>query len=275
MNFPKKTTALVLAGGVALASAAYGIGTQAGGGAAAAGDRGAPGDWRDGDRPGVWHRGPGQRFDDLAADLGVDAGELEDALRDFHERQHADRADRFATALADALGKPAEEVRAALDELRTDGRARFAKRIAGELGIDASKVEAALDELEDERPRDPFGFAEALAGKLGLDTEDVEDALAQLRPDRPGRPHRHMAAPLSGLASALDVTRGELRDALREMRAGLRSGWEDRRDELVEFLAQRFGLSEDKVEEALPELPGPGPRPGPSPGPGPHGPPGP
>jgi hypothetical protein len=194
MRSNRKATAFAVAGAVALASAAYGIGTQTGDGTATA--RGGP------------ERGPGIRFGfgfgfgDLADRLGVDADELRDALADFHRERAGDMREGFAAALAEALGKPADEVEAALDEVRP-GRER----------------------------RGPCG------------------------------PH----VSLRRLESALDVTRAELRRALRELRADAESAWEDRRDDLVAFLAERFGLSEDEVEEALPDLPGPGPHPGPPP----------
>ncbi len=123
----------------------------------------------------------------------------------------------------------------------------------------------ALDELKDERPEpgqpgEPGGFAAALAEKLGLETDDVEAALMELRPDRrDGRHGPRHAMPLRQLAAELDVTRGELRKALREMRAGADFRPQDRRDELVKFLADRFELSEEKVDEALPEFAGRGP----------------
>ncbi|MGH2500369.1 MAG: hypothetical protein ACRDF0_09830 [Candidatus Limnocylindria bacterium] len=165
---------------MALASAAYGIGTQTGGGTASAARDGAA---RNGE----------PRFDGLADELGVDAGELRDALADFHEREEGARRDA-ATALAEALDKPVDEVQAALDEVRPDDGAR-----------------------------------------------------------RGCAPH----VSLRRLAAALDVTRPELRRALREARAGADSAWEDRRDDLVAFLADRFGLTEDEVEQALPERVGP------------------
>jgi hypothetical protein len=178
----KAATAAVLAGAVALASAAYGVGTQTGDGTAeAARDRGAdPG-------PGLF-----MRFDGLADELGVDPDELEQALRDFHEQEEGEIRDAFATALADALGKPVDEVRAALDEVGPgEGR-------------------------------------------------------------RPGcAPH----VSLRRLAAELDVTRAELREALRETRAGVDEPFRDRHEDLVAFLADRFGLSEERVEGALPEPP--------------------
>jgi hypothetical protein len=181
MRSPKKAaTAAVLAGAVALASAAYGIGTQAGDGTAEAA--------RDGQA-----RAEPRLFmsvDDLAEELGVDADELEDAMREVR--------DAFASALAEALGKPADEVRAALDEVR------------------------------------------------------------------PGEGMRPGCAPhvsLRRLAAELDVTRGELREALRESRPGVDVPFENLHEDLVTFLADRLGVSKEKVEEALPEPPAPGDRP--------------
>jgi hypothetical protein len=181
---------------VALSSAAYGIGTQAGDGTAAARD----GTAQNGGPRGGWERPPGLGFEGLADELGVDAAELRDALADFHEQQDGARRDAFAAALAEALGKPVDDVEAALEEVGPGDGAR-----------------------------------------------------------RPCGGH----VPLRQLAAALDVTRPELRKALREVRASADSAWEDRRDDLVTFLAERFGLSEDEVEQALPDLPRPGP-----PGPG-------
>jgi hypothetical protein len=190
MKSSKAATAAVLAGAVALASAAYGIGTQTGDGNAEAARDGAT-------EVAVEGRvGPGQaffmRFDGLADELGVDADQLEDAMRDFHEQNEGDMRDAFATALADALGKPADEVKAAL----------------GEVG--------------------------------------------------PGEGRRPGCAPhvsLRRLAAELDVTRSELRKALRETRAGVESSFEQRHEDLVTFLADRLGISKEKVEQALPEPP--------------------
>ena len=86
--------------------------------------------------------------------------------------------------------------------------------------------------------------------------------------------------PLRALAAALDVSRDELRKAFRELQAEARDGFERKHDELVQFLAERFDLSTEKVEKALPAPPAfdgrrpPGPPGGPPGGPGPHGPPG-
>jgi hypothetical protein len=188
MRTSKAAIAAILAGAVALASAAYGIGTQSGDGTAAARDDGERGS-RSG---GAWQLPPPPGFEDLAEELGVDEDELRDALADFHEREDAERRDTFAGALAEALGKPVEEVRAALDEVG---------------------------------------------------------------PDEGMRPGCAPDVSLRRLAAELDVTGSELREALRETRAGVDSSFEKDREDLVAFLADRLGLSEDEVEEALPEWP--------------------
>jgi hypothetical protein len=187
MRTPKAATAAILAGAVALASAAYGIGTQSGDGTASAGDGGERGSRSSRD----WEP-PAAAFGDLADELGVDADELRDALSEFHEREFRERRDAFARALAEALGKPVDEVESALEEVGP-GQGRL-----------------------------------------------------------PGcAPH----VSLRRLAAELDVTRAELRRALRETRNESDRAFEDHRDDLVAFLADRFGLSEDEVEEALPEGP--------------------
>jgi hypothetical protein len=193
MRSRTKTAVVALAGAVALSSAAYGIGTQVGGGTASAGD----GDERGVER-GFAFGGPppglGRRlhigFDGLADELGVDAGELREALEDFSEQRKDDPGQNFAAALAKALDKPVEDVEAALDDVapREPLRGRCL-------------------------PRPPFG----------------------------------------DLAEELGVSKAELREALRELRP--EDNWKERHDELARFLAERFDLSRDEVEEALPEPP--------------------
>lgn len=193
----------MLTGAVAVASAAYGLGSQADDGAAVA--RG--GESRTGGPPIFMERGPGPGFQKLAKTLGVDADELAKALRDFHEQGESARRDGFATALAESLG---------------------------------------------------------------VDAADVRKALFEVRPDR-GHRHRHPAMPLRQLASALDVSRAELRTALREVRAGAENGREEHKQALAKFLADRFDLDVDEVSDALGELPRPVP-PGHGGRPGPGGP---
>jgi hypothetical protein len=264
MRFPKKTTAAALAGAVGLASAAYGVGSATGGGSAVAESSSGQSGSGQRDRPpgGPHDRGPGDpgpALDNFADALGVDAEELQDALKDFHDQHRADNRAAFAATLGKALGKSAADVEAAFDGLFEKRDGRFAGRLADELGLDADKVASALGELRDEKPRDPGSFAAALADKLGMDSDKVDDALRAIRPDGRARHHRHGALPLRQLATALDVTRAELRKAFRDLREGADSAAKDRRAELVAFLAERFGISKEKVDGALPQFPGPGP----------------
>lgn len=223
MRLTRRTTALVLAGAATVASAGYGIGTQVDGGSALAGSNGAA---RDGSS--ARDHGPGPRFDGLAETLGVNADELEAALRDFGEQNDGDRRGELAAALAEALGIDADRVESALGDLHARLEARFEGR--------------------------------------------AEDGHS----DRAGRARHERAFPTRQLAAALDVTRPELRKALREVRAGAESAAEERHAELARFLAERFDLGAAKVADALGELqpshrgPGHGPRPG---GPGHGGPP--
>jgi len=258
MRSPKKTTAVVLAGAVALGSVAYGLGSQTGDGSAAA--RG------DAARSGDWGPGPGAGFDDLAETLGVDVDELGSALRDFHDQKMTERRAALATALAEALGKSREDVEQALTRRHEAEHARVAKRLADELGLDADKVEAALEKVMDADREDgehgPGAFFDDLAAELGVSADAIEEAFREAGPRR--REGRHRGPELSGLAAALDVSRAELRRALRSIRSGEHA---DRNpsDELAAFLAERFDLDQSKVEDALDELPGPhwgGPHPG-------------
>jgi hypothetical protein len=271
MKTPTKATALVLAGAVGLASAAYGIGSQAGDGSASAGSGSAGNVTAE---RGFDH-GPPPGFDALADALGVDADELEQAMRDFHEQQGDDARNAFAGSLAKALGISADKVNEAFAQIEDNHKTRFAAKLASQLGLETAQVRAALEQLTSDGPGDPGAFAETLAAELGVEVEKLEDAFDALRPDPGARRHeRHGAAPLRQLASALDVSRAELRKALREVRAGADSGWEQREAELKAFLAERFGLSAEKVDDALADLPRPerGPGPGWHHGPGPGGP---
>jgi transcriptional regulator with XRE-family HTH domain len=143
-----KTTAMVLAGSVALASTAYGIGSQSGDGTTDAATRSAKA------------AAGGQT---LAERLGVSEAKLRAAFEDIRKDDPPPGGDpraRLEKALADALGRPQTEIADALDQLRkqheaehAERRAAFAKSLADELGIDASKVTAALDKLRPERAR--------------------------------------------------------------------------------------------------------------------------
>jgi transcriptional regulator with XRE-family HTH domain len=262
MHTSRRTTVIVVGGALAVASVGYGLGTQADDGTAVAGGeqsseaRSRLGPPAFGERC----RPPG--FEDLADRLGVDAGELEQALRDFRENEHGDRRDELAASLAKALGISADRVSAAFERMHEQREARFAARLAEALDVDADRVQAALDKLMDDSPTPPHELAQSLADELDVDVTDVRRALFESRPDR-GRMHRHRELPLRQLASALGVSRSDLRAALRELRAGSDDRWEQHQRALAEFLADRFELSADDVADALDELPRPVPHPHP------------
>jgi transcriptional regulator with XRE-family HTH domain len=267
---------IVVGGALAVASVGYGLGTQADDGTAVAGgDQSSEGKSRGGGMHAFVVRGQPPGFENLADTLGVDADELEQALRDFHESERGDRRDEFAATLAKALGISSGKVSSALEQLHQRHEARFGERLAKALGVDADKVQAALDKITDDGPAPLHEFEQALADELGVAVGDVRKALFESRPE-PGRMHRHRdVMPLRQLASALGVTRAELRSALHELRSSVKDDWEEHSQALAKFLADRFNLSADDVSKALDELPRPaapgrGDRPGPGgPGPGP------
>ena len=246
----RRTTVIVVGGALAIASVGYGLGTQTGDGNAIA-DSSQDGqqERHAGARLG-FERGAPPGFSDLAGTLGVDADELRQALRDFHDQKDADRRDEFTSKLADALGISEDKVKGAFEGLHQKREDRFAARLAAALGADADKVMAALEKVKDGGPV-PFGdFAQTLADELGMDVSDVRAALMEIRPFH-GFGHRHGEAPLRQLANALDVSRADLRAAFRELRESAANGWEQHQQELARFLADRFDLGVDEVSDAL------------------------
>jgi predicted RecB family endonuclease len=275
MQQRRRTTVIVVGGALAVASVGYGLGTQADDGTAIAGsDQSSDTRARSGSLPAFVDRGQPPGFQALADKLGVDTDKLAKAFRDFHASEEGDRRDDFAAALAKALAISTDKVTAAFERMHQQHEARFAAQLAAALNVDADKVQAALDKLKGDTPRPPEEFAQALADELGVGVTDVRRALFEARPD-PDRMHGDRGLPLRQLASALGVSRAELRKALSELRAGAENRFEEHTQALAKFLADRFNLSADTVAKALEGLPRPvppghGDRPGPGgPGPGP------
>lgn len=258
MRSTAKATAAGLAGVVAVGALGYGLGREAGDGSAMAG--GGGGGSREAAPPCGEHEIV-LGVDRLADELGVEAEALRDALGDFHRQERDGRRGDFAKALADALGKSTEEVEDAFEQVRDQHLDRFAKRLAAALDLDAGEVRAALERVKDRHRQDggPGDFFEDVAGELGVSEEKLADALRETGPRGGFGPLGHHGLPLRGLAGALDVTPAELGDALREVWADADSRLDDDREALVEFLAERFDLSRERVDEALPDFPGPGP----------------
>ena len=136
--------------------------------------------------------------------------------------------------------------------------ARAFDGLADKLGVDADELRNALMDFgEQQHAKHEEDFAEALADALGKPVDDVQSALQDARPDGRAEGLRAMCNPgasLRRLANALDVTPAELRAALRQVREDEAAEHKARRDDLVNFLADRFNLSKDKVEQALPDL---------------------
>jgi hypothetical protein len=242
----RRTTVIVVGGALAIASVGYGLGTLADDGTAIADSQ----QERHAGAGLAFERGAPAGFSRLADTLGVSQAELGQALRDFHDQADADRRDEFAGKLADALGISADKVKSAFDGLHQRREERFAARLADALGADVQQVKAALDKLKDARPV-PFGdFAQMLADELNLDASDVRAALMEFRPFHGDR-HLHRDVPLRQLASALDVSRSDLRAALGQLRRSAANGWEEHQKELAQFLADRFNVDGEKVSDAL------------------------
>jgi len=235
MTRRKQTTALALAGAVALASGAYALGTQAGDGSAAAGDGRAAG-YGHGFAPA--RPGPRPAFDGLADRLGVDEADLRDAFEDIAK----ERRDDFAQRLADALKIDRAKVERALEEMRPERpRMRppqaFAAALAKELGVSTAKVRAALEKRRGHR-----GDPGDLAADLGVSERELREAFhavfGKLRPPHPR---------FGDLAEELGVTQEQLDTALDELKS--------RHDELAQELADRLNLDVAKVKAALETTP--------------------
>ena len=229
MQRNRRTSIIVVGGALAIASIGYGLGTQADGGSALAGG----GSDRGGARGLAFEHGPPPGFGDLADTLGVDAKELEDALRDFHEREGAERRDELATKLAEELDVSVEKVEAALEQQEDRLRERFEARgehgddgprtrvmvrhalplrqLAAALDVTPAELRQAFREIRPERPemstewkRHQRELAEFLAERFDLDVEKVTDALADLL--RPA-PHPHLGRPGPGGPGAFGPAR--------------------------------------------------------------------
>ena len=220
MHRNRRTSIIVVGGALAVASVGYGLGTQVGDGTAVAGN----GSERSTARGHALEHGPPPGFSDLAGTLGVDAEQLEEALRDFREREHTDRRDELASRLAEALGVPADRVKSALERIHDRIERRFESRgergaggphgmmkarhalplrqLAAALDVTPAELRRAFNEIRPERPamekewkQHQQELAEFLAERFDLDVDKVTDALGDL--PRPA-PHPHPGRPGPG-----------------------------------------------------------------------------
>jgi hypothetical protein len=164
MTTRKRNAAIALTGAVALASGAYALGSQAGGGSAVAAD--PP------ERPALEIRG---------GFLG-DPGEL---------RRHLRGGPFGLDRIADELGVEESELRDALQDTRQDPpdpprENEFAEQLARELGIAQDRVEDALDQVRENTRREieqrHDDFIDRLADRLNLDRDKVEEAFGDFPP---------------------------------------------------------------------------------------------
>lgn len=258
MNATPKKLGAVLAGSVVLASAAYGVGTQVDDGSATAASSSSS---SSDDRRGP----PGRHLSGLADTLGVSEAKLRAALEDLRGERPARGKRDLAAALAKELDVSRAKVEEVLEGLRPRegrrtgrhaGHRRFVAALAKELGIEASKVRSALADARQDR-RGPPALAD-LAKALGVSAAKLRSALEATRP-RAGRPHggRIQRRLVAALAKALDKDASEVRAALRKVRAVKQKEHSARRDEFAQKLADKLGISVDRVKSALP-VGGPG-----------------
>jgi uncharacterized tellurite resistance protein B-like protein len=268
-----KKTAAALTGALVLASGAYALGSQTGGGSALAGQNAnasrQAGGFGFGYGPGPGAPGRRDRGRDLAAvagKLGVTPAQLRAALEKLRGTQKPDldaARTKFAADLAGRLGIPQAKVQAALDKrmgerkVKRDGRRgdmrdAFAQQIATKLGIDAAKVRSALDDAH--RSGGPPDLS-TLAGKLGVTEAKLRDALQTLRP-RLGRrgPGGPFGARIATLAKDLGVSEAKLRTALKGLRDDFQQQRAAEREKFATALAGELGISKAKVDDVIGSL---------------------
>ena len=276
-----KKTAAALSGALVLASGAYALGSQAGGGSALAGS--SPNVTQTaGYGFGPGHRGvrggPREALADAAKQLGVSEAKLLAALKSLRDEKR-DKVDdlrsAFAKSLAAELGIPEAKVESALDKrvderkggrkLKRDGhrgdiRDAFADQLATELGVDKATVRSALDEVHKAGgPRDPGD----LAARLGVTEAKLRTALQSVRPARPGGPGRpgpgfdrrgHRDEELNALADDLGVSHAKLQAALKDIRDDLKAQKDKAIDEFAADLAKELGVSKAKLDAVIDSL---------------------
>jgi hypothetical protein len=214
-------TGAALLGATALASAAYGLGTQSDGNAVArSGSSSSASDPR-GPRPGD--------LSDLASRLGVSESRLRTALQELRPQRDRDK-----------------------------GRTQFVEALAKELGVTTSRLEDALEEA--------FGSDRARDGRRG-DGRPGEGRTGDGRDGRPGEgrtgdgrhgpghpgPRHDSAAFVRRLAAALDIEQDKVRAALDRVREAHEDEHEARHNAFADALAEKLGISKDKVREVLAE----------------------
>jgi hypothetical protein len=174
---------------------------------------------------------------------------------------------------------------------RPNGPGDIAAKLAKALGIDQSKVQAALDKLRGNGPG-KLDTA-ALAKELGVTEAKLKDALDKVRPRPPANPPAPGAPPApgqrggggpgfgkgghggrerggpgfggrrggisddlaAGLAKALKLDEQKVKDALAKVSAQRQQEAQTRWDAYVKSLADKLGISVEKVQQGLGSVP--------------------
>ncbi len=202
MNSILSTPKLLAVGGAAIvASGAYAIGTQAGGGTADAASKGSTARTASGSTgttgaAGRGHRG--ERLDAAASALGVSVEKLRTALGELRPEK-GDRGEKrteFAAALAKGLGVDEAKVTAALKAQKDTKKANRGERserrggprfdpaaFAKAVGVSEAKLESTLKALRSDRQKEHeakrAAFVKALADKLGVSEAKVTEVFGK------------------------------------------------------------------------------------------------
>ena len=196
MRSQKQMALFGLGGGVALASAAFAIGSQAGGGSAVAGTAATTPAVELAATPAIKQvhlRGPGgeKPLGDLATRLGVEEAKLKAALEDL--RPERKEIDGHAAELAKILKLDEAKVRAAMEKILPDERRHrggpggpASDELAKELGVSTATLEKAFETLHEQRRAQ---FAKDLAARLSISPDKVEEVLRDM-PHGGRRGHR-------------------------------------------------------------------------------------
>lgn len=211
--------------------------------------------------------GGGPNLEAVAAELGITAEELKEALQEARPAEcvpgerPAEGVDckPDLDAVATALGISAEELQSAFETVREAQRAERLSASAEELGVTVEELQTALEnarpaecaDLEPgERPADGVDCRpdlEAVATELDVTVEELKSALGK---------DRQRGGNLDNVANALDVTTEELKAALQEARPdecvpGERpaEGVDCRPD--LEAAAETLGVDVEELETAL------------------------
>ena len=146
--------------------------------------------------------------------------------------------------------------------------------LAAKLGVSSSALKSALESLRPDRgdhAAERDAMAQKLADALNVDKAKVTAALAKVRPDRRGGPRDGAkgddTAFLTAFAKELGVSTADLKAALTKLRADHEATEKAERAAFAQKLADKLGISVDKVKSVFADGPFGGHG-----GPGVHGP---